>query len=328
MRSATIIIALFVQGLAKEQVNQAQKPANGMMIDKVVDKLVDKLLGGVVRMPTTGLAGRSVATRANSPFLKSAQSKYSGVASLPGPTALKQLVVDQFEQFNRRGSCAVRAEEGETALATGGETYSKFMADPSKTAPMSEAAFKDMAGITAPLGVFDPLGIATKVPEGQLLFYREAELKHGRVCMLAILGLVVGERHDFFPILKTGIDEDLPAYAFGAGQFFPFLRPDLVEQGLSSPEVPLSQFWPILVGALFFEEFRREAFRKDNPSLAPGDYGWDPLGLKPKDAKGLKELQTKELNNGRLAMFAAAGIIAQEMLTGKKILLELGLFGR
>jgi len=47
------------------------------------------------------------------------------------------------------------------------------------------------------------------------------------------------------------------------------------------------------------------------------DYGFDPLNLKPKDAAELKTLQIKELNNGRLAMLAAADILAQEMVTGK-----------
>lgn len=34
----------------------------------------------------------------------------------------------------------------------------------------------------------------------------------------------------------------------------------------------------------------------------PGDLGFDPLGLMPKDAEGLATMQTKELNNGRLAV--------------------------
>jgi light-harvesting complex I chlorophyll a/b binding protein 1 len=51
----------------------------------------------------------------------------------------------------------------------------------------------------------------------------------------------------------------------------------------------------------------------------PGDLGFDPLGLKPTDPAELKEMQTKELNNGRLAMIAAAGMIAQELATGNKL---------
>jgi len=51
---------------------------------------------------------------------------------------------------------------------------------------------------------------------------------------------------------------------------------------------------------------------------APGDFGWDPLNLKPKDPKEWMAIQNKELNNGRLAMLGAAGIIANELVTGEK----------
>lgn len=50
----------------------------------------------------------------------------------------------------------------------------------------------------------------------------------------------------------------------------------------------------------------------------PGDIGWDPLYIKPKDPKLLLEMQNKELNNGRIAMLGAAGMIAQELVTGQK----------
>ena len=51
-----------------------------------------------------------------------------------------------------------------------------------------------------------------------------------------------------------------------------------------------------------------------------GDLGFDPLGLKPESAEEFKEMQTKELNNGRLAMVAIAGMIGQELATGSKLL--------
>ena len=51
-------------------------------------------------------------------------------------------------------------------------------------------------------------------------------------------------------------------------------------------------------------------------SYIVGDLGFDPLGFNGKDSK---DLQTKEINNGRLAMLAVAGIVAQELVTGEKI---------
>merc|ERR1719356_240274 len=136
-----------------------------------------------------------------------------------------------------------------------------------------------MPGITGPTGgsgsYFDPLGISTNVPEGKLLFYREAELKHGRVCMLAFIGLLVGERHDFIPLLGAGIDPQLPAYVFGT----PYVQ-----------ETPLASFWPIALGAIFVEELRHEGNKVENPEkfAMPGDYGWDPLGLKPLASLGFR----------------------------------------
>ena len=56
------------------------------------------------------------------------------------------------------------------------------------------------------------------------------------------------------------------------------------------------------------------------------DLGFDPLGLKPANAKDFESMQSKELSNGRLAMLAAAGFCVQEQINGKAILENLGLF--
>lgn len=39
-------------------------------------------------------------------------------------------------------------------------------------------------------GLFDPLGFGRNCPPEQMQWYRAAELKHGRVCMLAALGQI------------------------------------------------------------------------------------------------------------------------------------------
>merc|ERR1719446_7374 len=162
-----------------------------------------------------------------------------------------------------------------------------------------------LAGVTAPMNYFDPLGFATTVTAGKLLFYREVELKHGRVAMLAALGMLVGEQ--FHPLF--GGDIDAPAY-------------------IAFQQTPLEAFWPAVVAAIAIPEVF-SVFQFQDPSKGeywamkddhePGDLGFDPLGLKPKDPKEFKEMQTKELNNGRLAMIAAAGMIAQELATGQKL---------
>ena len=55
----------------------------------------------------------------------------------------------------------------------------------------------------------------------------------------------------------------------------------------------------------------------------PGNLGFDPLGLKPEDEEEFFLMQTKELQNGRLAMLAAAGFLAQELVDGQGIVQHL-----
>merc|ERR1711934_422506 len=175
---------------------------------------------------------------------------------------------------------------------------------------------KEMPGVLAPMGFFDPLGFcsADDVTEGKIKFYREVELKHGRVGMLAALGFVVGE--NFHPLFGGNID--VPAY-------------------LAFQETPLQTFWPAVVFAIAIPEIF-SVFSFDTPALfagplgkkggmpwtirsdfESGDLGFDPLGLKPTDPAELLAMQNKELNNGRLAMIAAAGMIVQELATGEKL---------
>jgi len=162
---------------------------------------------------------------------------------------------------------------------------------------------ESMSGQTAPFGYWDPVGISTNVPEGKLLFFREAELKHGRVAMLASLGILVGEK--FFPFFKD---------FYGVGDISAI-------QTISTPSLQI--FWAQLLIFCYFVESATTLPAMEGGQMkagyVPGDLGWDPLGLKPKDAKGFKEMQDRELNNGRLAMFATLGMLAEELVTGQKL---------
>jgi len=64
---------------------------------------------------------------------------------------------------------------------------------------------------------------------------------------------------------------------------------------------------------------RSEDFNTLRDDYEPGNLGFDPLGLLPSDPAARKDLQSKELNNGRLAMIAIAGFVAQELVSGEEI---------
>jgi len=161
----------------------------------------------------------------------------------------------------------------------------------------------DRVGAFPPFGYWDPLGFAATSSAGQVAWFREAELKHGRICMLATVGFVVGER--FHPLF--GGDIDVPAMQAPA-------------------QVELQLFWPAVLGAIGAIELATSAgMTEENddvgfaPSLAqgrvPGDLGFDPLGLASRaDDKTLREYQNKELAHGRMAMIATLGMILQELI--------------
>merc|ERR1712087_439295 len=66
-----------------------------------------------------------------------------------------------------------------------------------KTAPTSPPTktivVEDLPGVLPPVGLFDPLDFAGKADDNTIRKYREAELTHGRIAMVASIGFFVGE---------------------------------------------------------------------------------------------------------------------------------------
>ena len=168
-------------------------------------------------------------------------------------------------------------------------------------------------GVTAPLGFFDPLGFTKDVSEKQFRLYREAELKHGRVAMLAVTGVFFGER---FPVLLghrisgpavhhfQQTDHVLWAFSANVLGLCAVVETVNILRGWQSIDITLED--SIGVAAL-------------RASYENGDLNFDPLDLRPTHPKALLAVKNKELNNGRLAMLAIAGIVAQELVTGNKV---------
>ena len=128
-----------------------------------------------------------------------------------------------------------------------------------------------MSGVTAPFGFFDPMGLTPETNE-ELQLYREAELAHGRVAMVAALGFLVQE--SFHPLFA---DVGGPAIR----------QLDVILQAPNGLTAGTAMLF-----AIFFSETGRarigwmdpdEEIRTLRPNYSPGDLGFDPLGMKPKD---------------------------------------------
>jgi len=139
-------------------------------------------------------------------------------------------------------------------------------------------------GAIAPLGFFDPLEFATD--QGKLNRLRQAELKHGRVAMMATVG-AVGQHFIRFPPFEKCPTGFSAIYTNGPSEFG----------------------WTVMLAVIGLIEL---FVWKQDPSKEPGNFG-DPLGLNMYTT----DMRNKEVNNGRFAMFAAIGIILAELATGK-----------
>lgn len=184
-----------------------------------------------------------------------------------------------------------------------------------KAAPVAAAPKfnpKAESGVSGPFGFFDPLDLC---PESKADFrkYRESELKHGRVAMLAFLGMVVGEKAGVF----FGSDITGPAiYQYQQAEaLFPAWSANVVGLVLAIEGYNIVNGWQEISETMQSEV----GIAGLKSTYVNGDLKFDPLGLKPKSAADLKSMETKEINNGRLAMLGVAGIVAQELVTGSKI---------
>lgn len=144
-------------------------------------------------------------------------------------------------------------------------------------------------GSTKPVENFDPLNFAS-TPE-RSMFFREAELKHGRLAMVAAASIPLVEQFTHRP----GIHEfsSLPNNIQIAVIMLTFI----------------SEFSSMLKG---WQNPLEKPFTL-NEDYQPGDLGFGVSNNRDVD------MINKELNNGRLAMIASLGMLAQELVTGQTL---------
>lgn len=156
---------------------------------------------------------------------------------------------------------------------------------------------------------FDPLGLSMRdffneqrSDDERLRDYREAELKHGRLAMLAAVAWPAQE------LLHPRLAETVTATSLLTERG---LSPSLVNGGLEDGRIPgVLLLFGVLASLLEVTKMSAEERQK----RAPGDYGWR-IGVDVRaDAEALFDLRAGEVWNGRVAMMAVLGYVVQEAL--------------
>jgi hypothetical protein len=163
---------------------------------------------------------------------------------------------------------------------------------------------------------FDPFNFAS-TPDA-LQWQREAEVKHGRLAMLAAAGWPMAEL----------LDKQLAA-SFNLKPLLVFQDrvPSVLNGGLL--RTPLI-FWAAALGVGFaiesFGQIKQTRYIEAGMEYTPGDLGFDPLGLAGKSVDDRKDKLEAELFNGRLAMLAVTGFALQEWWTQNAVINETPIF--
>jgi Chlorophyll A-B binding protein len=138
---------------------------------------------------------------------------------------------------------------------------------------------------------------------------REAEVKHSRLAMLAVIGWPLAELYDS-SIAQT---LNLPSKLTSKG-----MSPSILNGGLDQIDILYWAAVILLAGIVEIESDKTKSLRGND--YIPGDCNFDPLSFYPKRKEEQKDMQTKELKHGRIAMMALVGYIVVEILYQKPII--------
>lgn len=183
-----------------------------------------------------------------------------------------------------------------------------------------ESPYSEALGVIAPTGFFDPLGLSKDIDEETFDQYRTAELKHGRVAQLAVIGYIVPEIYRFpgeiapgitFASIPNGVAaiDAIPALGWAQMIF-------LIGASAEALCTPLALCLHTCLILLSF--FSRCASIRLLGSLRLGavDYwgflGDFDIGKPDLDEEELEKRQLNELQHGRLAMLAVLELLRHD----------------
>jgi len=162
-------------------------------------------------------------------------------------------------------------------------------------------------------------------PDG-VKWFQNAELKHGRVAMVAVIGFWVQKLGVHFPLYlgpsgSNGFNPESTASNWVISSTTGVSFQDIAQAApLDAINMVPNQGWfQILLFAGWFECLAYNRQWAEGREI-PGDFGFDPLGFTLKEGgiagKGMESIRMKELKNGRVAMLTIAAWTANEAIPG------------
>lgn len=157
---------------------------------------------------------------------------------------------------------------------------------------------------------------------------REAEIKHGRIAMLAAVGWPISELQHYQLANTFGLkdllqttDGKAPSVLNGGLDNFPslFALGIFFSVGAVLEYENLRRKYTPEPLENFYDMWREEDFDE------PGNFGFDPLDFKNKITKTQEDkvkMQKIEIFNGRVSMLATVGYVVQEIVTGLPVVSE------
>ncbi|GMH73746.1 hypothetical protein TrLO_g14531 [Triparma laevis f. longispina] len=243
-------------------------------------------------------------------------------APLMATKVLKSKTKPVAKKVAKAGKAAPRSSGGSSVGAAAWANAGPSTALPFATSPatldgsmLGDVGFDPFGFSTTPVG---PWFLGNTIPSqgviGDLEWYREAEIIHGRIAQIAVLGFLGPELFGTLPGNDwTGAD----AYS----------NTNPLEAFSQVPGLALTQ---IFLFMSFLEIRRLNIIKEEGRNFQPGDLRigqganrWNPFGLNYSPAE-YEEKRLQELKHCRLAMIGVFGLAAQANASGMGVLEQLG----
>jgi Chlorophyll A-B binding protein len=141
---------------------------------------------------------------------------------------------------------------------------------------------------------FDPIGLSNYFPMDYL---REAEIKHGRIAMAAVVGY-------------AATDLGFIVHPYGAGLTSATAHDVMCAKGVMGNAL-------VFIGIAEMISYISVAEMLQGSGREPGYFGFGTKYYEKKSDEQIKKIKYQEIMNGRLAMLAFSGMVTQSVLFDK-----------